>query len=196
MSLLKLNRNATKVDSNNFAKEFCRHPLVQSFVKEFEKNHNKMIRFLPFDSERDFKNIHLLYPAWSARELAINKNVNSQISRLWVYGKYPKNFITCLIDGEVSFILGFAKVESRNALELSLLSGKSLKKNWGHKFANIFSLYMSILVKTYPYDFVLASCDKEFPVYAKFVEHFDFVFWEEYNGYGREYSLYIFKTVL
>ncbi len=79
-----------------------------------------MIGFLPFDSKRDFKNIHLLYPAWSARELAVNKNINSRISKLWVYGKYPKNFITCLIDGEVCFILRFANVEERHALELSL----------------------------------------------------------------------------
>ena len=196
MSLLKLNKNISGISSENFAKEFCKHPLVQSFVKEFEKNHNKIIRFLPFDSERDFKNIHLLYPAWNARELAINKNINSQLSRLWVYGKYPKNFVTCLIDGEVCFILGFANVENRHAIELSLLSGKSLKKSWSHKFAEIFSIYMSLLIKTYPKDFVLASCDKEFSVYAKFVEHFGFVFWEEYSGYGREYSLYIFKTVL
>lgn len=196
MSLLKLNKNISGVSSENFAKEFCKHPLVQSFVSEFEENHNKMIRFLPFDSERDFKNIHLLYPAWSARELAINKNINSNISKLWVYGKYPKNFVTCLIDGEVCFILGFATVDDRHALELSFLSGKSLKKTFGHKFADIFSIYMSILIKTFPKDFIIASCDNEFPVYSKFVKHFGFVFWENYSGYGREYSLYIFKTVL
>ena len=196
MSLLKLNRNISKVSPNNFAKEFCNHSSVKSFVSEFEKNRNKMIRFLPFDKERDFQNIHLLYPAWSARELAINKNINSNISKLWVYGKYPKNFVTCLIDGEVCFILGFANVEDRQALELSFLSGKSLKKNFGHKFADIFSIYMSILVKTFPKDFILASCDKEFAVYSNFVKHFDFVFWEDYEAYGRKYSLYVFKTVL
>jgi len=196
MSLLKLNKNISGISSDNFAKEFCKHPLVQDFAKEFEQNHKEMIRFLPFDNKRDFKNMHLLYPAWSSRELAINKNINSQLSKLWVYGKYPENFVSCLIDGEVCFILGFVPIEGRQALELSLLSGRSLKKFWSHKFADIFSIYLSLLLKTFPYDFFLASCDQEFPVYSRFTQHFNFVFWENYIGYGRNYSLYIFKTVL
>ncbi len=54
---------------------------------------------------------------------------------------------------------------------------------------------MSVLIKPFPKDFIIASCDKEFAVYSKFVSILD-VFWEDYSGYGSEYSLYIFKTIL
>lgn len=194
--LFKLYEDAEGISSEKFGEEFCKHPLVKEFASEFEKNHNKMMRFLPFESDRDFKNLHLLYPAWSARELAVNQNINSQMSRLWIYGKYPKNFVTCLIDGDIAFILGFTPVEGRDAIELALLSGKPLKKNWSHKFADIFSIFLSVLLKSFPDHWVLASCYKEFPLYEKFTESFGFSFWENYEAYGHTYGLFIFKAVL
>ena len=180
-----------KIDpsSKTFAESFCSNADVQELTKKLD------IKFLPFDSDREFKDIQLLYPAWTARELAINSNTKSTLSKLWTYGKYPGNFITCLKGGEIVFILGFSPVEGKDMLELSLLSGKSLKRIFSHKFADVFSLFLSFLQKAYHGRFIIATCFAEVPTYTKFVEYFSFKFWEKFTAYGHQYMLYIFKPV-
>lgn len=189
MSLYKEFDTKKDPSSKTFAESFCSNANIQELAKKLN------IKFLPFDCDREFKDIQLLYPAWTARELAVTSNTRGALSKLWTYGKHPENFITCLKGGEIVFILGFTPVEGKDILELSLLSGKPLKRIFSHKFADVFSLFLSLLQKSYLGYFIIATCLAEAPVYGKFAEHFSFKFWEKFTAYGHQYMLYIFKPV-
>ena len=189
MSLFRFTNLEIAPTSGVFSEAYCVHPAVQRLAEE------RGIKLIPFDSKRDFANIHLLYPTWTAREMALNIGVRSALSQLAPYKKHPGNFVTCMKDGEISFVLGFSPVKDRNIFELSFVSGKPLKRIWSHKLAEVFSLYLSYMMQRYPKHILIASCDSEFPVYSNFVKHFDFIFWEEYTIARRKYILHLFNPI-
>lgn len=172
-----------------FSEQYCLHCAPNS------ENVQSTIKSVPFSRKRDFSDIQLLYPAWTSRELAINKNPKSELSKLWLYDKYESNFVTFLSEGEIVCILGFVPVHDEKKLELIMVSGKKLKKIWSHKFCKLINKFISCLYAMYPDCFLLSSCDAECPIYSKFVEKFNFNYWSDYSAFGRLYRLYIFKPI-
>lgn len=197
MNCFRRVQGAKALDKNNFACDFTADEKLQAMLKGFHKT----VKMLPFESDRDMKHIRLLYPAWTARELGVNQNIKSNLSRLHMLSKCPQNFVTCLVRGDICFILGFevpegeAKPDEKEAdvIEVYMLSGKRLKDIWSHRFADVFSYWLGCLAKTFPEYFIIASCCQNVDVYNKFTESFGFNFWQEYTYNINKYNLYIFK---
>lgn len=185
------------LSKDNFAVDFTSEKYLQAMLKGFHKT----VKMLPFESDRDMKHIRLLYPAWTARELGVNQNIKSNLSRLHMLSKCPQNFVTCLVRGDICFILGFEVPEDEtnqlsktaDIIDVYMLSGKPLKDIWSHRFADVFSYWLGCLAKTFPEYFIIASCCQNVDVYNKFTESFGFNFWQEYTYNINKYNLYIFK---